>query len=146
MKDQMTYEVYKDELLKAKYASGDHNAQKRMIKNLDRILKSNDIVHFYPQNNFVKDKPTCLYLFMDKKVLKVSDNEKKVKIDMLDYKDITEVNVETEDFYGNGHSILNVGFSNGESINLNSIEDTYDNWVEDFEEKITMIFNYLITK
>jgi hypothetical protein len=144
--DQMTYEIYKDDLLKEKGHTGDYHVQTKMIKNLDRTIDTKNIVHFYPQYSYVKDKPTTLYLFMDKKVLKVSNNDKKIRIDMFDYKDITEINVETDDYYGNDRRILNVKFSNGEHIYLNSIEDTYDDWEDEFDDKIIMIFNYLLTK
>lgn len=145
MKDQMTYKGFKDQIHQYGF-SGDYHIQLRMIKRLEKILDENEIVHFYPQNMFLENEETIFYIFTDDRLFKVTDKEKKVRIAVLKYKDISHLDLETENYYGNDRSILNIKFSNEEPIVFDSNQDTNDSWSYAFEDKIIMIFKYLLTK
>lgn len=148
MNGQLTYQDYKGFFTKMKYANhfSDYHEQVRMMKNFDRLFDSMEIVEFYPKNCFIREALTSLYVFTENKLVKISEYDKRVKFDVFNYNDIQTLNLETQDYYGSGRSALNIQFSNGEQVYLNSNEDTGDDWEDTFEDKIVKIFNFLLTK
>lgn len=115
-----------------------------MLEEIGKIIDISGIKVIYPKNLFVDDKQVEIYLFNDERqIMKVTYEGGEVYTSLYFSKDI--VNISSKINCDNNSRSLLVKFSNGEVIELNSVDDTNTYHTYRFDELIIGIWKLFLT-
>ena len=117
----------------------------RLLNEVENLNISTENIICYFKNLFVsqEDKQPILYVFTEKNIFKIYTNEndnEKIEVKFCKKSDIKNINylVDCPKNY-----ILKFDFNNETQV-LNSIKDTNDAGIKDYNDIITMLINYFI--
>lgn len=117
---------------------------KFMLEEIGKVIDISGIKVIYPKNLFVDDKQIEIYLFDDKRqIMKVTYEGGVVYTCLYFSKDI--VNISSKINCDNNSRSLAVKFSNGEVIEVNSVNDTNAYHIYRFDELIIGIWKLFLT-
>lgn len=108
----------------------------KVIKYVDDLL-GEDIIAFYAKNLF-NQKQTGLFYFCSKGILRVLVNQHNF-ICHYNQSKITTKEIQIPHFSNEEH-YLKVTFANGDSMELNNIEDSNENWQNDYSKFLKELY------
>lgn len=99
------------------------------------MVNPDEVLCFYGKGLF-NQREKQLYLFFTNKVVQVLVLEKNVRFKTIKH-EVVEANYRIE---ANGSTRLSIEFSNGEKLEINSLDDSDNNWEETYAEMIRVIY------
>jgi predicted nucleic-acid-binding Zn-ribbon protein len=113
-----------------------------MITVIEKFVREEDIVVFYPKYLFVNDKKLEVHNFMNDKVIIFYEGENDlVNIKVLKYNQISIIELKYQELYQ--PKTLNISFSSGDKIVLTDKSDTNSTWIPRFTNKVEQAFKLL---
>jgi hypothetical protein len=108
---------------------------KKFPKVLNEMVNPDEVLCFYGKGLF-NQREKQLYLFFINKVVHIHIDERNVQFRTIKH-DVVEANFRIE---ANGSTGISIEFSNGEKLELNSLDDSNNNWKETYAEMIRVIY------
>ncbi|MGC3792026.1 hypothetical protein [Priestia aryabhattai] len=133
----MNFEQYKKSILMQKI--GDHKSHERLAKEIESLYKVEDIKLFYAKNLF-NNKEVEIYIFFENGFAHCTLEEDRDVITHYHCKPLTKHFIIPND---NNHVRLNVSYDNGEQLSFDSLEDSGDNWYQEYIDHIRELYKIL---